>query len=114
MPICDTMNFASQIYDYKPGINPSIVSSGSQTFTILTRDANNDAIDIKWYVDDNLVKTSSFSAGSGGETSYVFEANSSLIGEHSIIVKVNDSENLEDLDNYNFQKTHEWTLTVTS
>ena len=107
--------YAAQIYDHSPKINPSIPYISSQTFSVIARDVNNDAITIKWYIDDELNETDQFNSGSdGGKADFTFVGSESLVGEHTIRVEIADEYDTPDADTFNFMTTYEWIILVTN
>lgn len=111
--ICNTMNFAPQIYDYLPKDYSAVISSsGSKTYQIITRDANKDPINATWYVDDEIVEVDEFSAGEGGSASFVFTGYPVRQLAYKVEVIVEDPAHTEDLDEYNWQKYRKWIVWV--
>jgi len=112
---CSARHFSPEIWKCSPGdgynyipcipTDQTIPSTGSINFTISVVDPNNDPFSIYWYDDGNLVAINT--------TSYLFVADNSSVGNHTIKVIALDStgENIS-IEN-GPHNSWEWKLTVT-
>ena len=93
-------NTAPVIDYYSPSVDtPKIPENGQQSFVIHVSDADEDILEVRWFVDDKLVDIDSGSIGKN--STYTFVANG--IGNYNITAVVSDSE---------FDVSHSWLLTV--
>ncbi len=89
------INEAPIIVNYYPLINPSIYDTEIQEFNITVTDPDGDALTYSWYLNGTNV--------GGNLSTYIFIANTTLIGTSVVIVNITDGDLIS---------THSWNLTV--
>ncbi|MCD4696977.1 MAG: hypothetical protein K8S16_12140 [Bacteroidales bacterium] len=91
-------NSAPQIISFDPiDLSISLVVNSSQNFSVVAQDNENDELFYTWLLDGNPVSNTS---------NYLFQPNSSMLGNHTLLVYINDNIPGNDAD------TNTWMVEV--
>ena len=85
-------NNAPVINFFSPLGNVTMLENTQQLFIITASDADNDALSVKWFLDDNLTHQQPCQGGQQCNSSYTYQPNFFSSGVHSVRMDVSDGQ----------------------